>query len=239
MKRILFLYPVKALFFLSSMGMIVCATAVAQEYKYEIGGMAGMSMYMGDVNQTKFFQGWHPAAGAVFRKNFNLRWALKADLLMGKVDGDTQNTENVFPANAQISFSRNFYELGGQMEFNFLPYSDKYAYLNTSKTAPYVLTGLGLTFAPGDDRAFLGLNWALGVGIKYKIRNRINLGLEYAVRKLFRDDFDAPGKADELNLNNPYQFETSRTKNNDWYSTLMFSVTWDFGPNKKNCNNLE
>jgi len=140
--------------FVGLLVLFICTTAVAQEYKYEIGGMAGMSMYMGDANQTNLFLGLHPAGGLVFRRNFNFRWALKTDLLAGKISGNTKNTANVFPDHAEYQFSRSFYELGGQMEFNFLPYSDKFAYLNTSRISPYLLSGLGFTMAPGKRNFF-------------------------------------------------------------------------------------
>ena len=43
-----------------------CMTGLyAQEYKYEIGGMAGGAFYMGDVNKNAFFKGLNPAFGAV------------------------------------------------------------------------------------------------------------------------------------------------------------------------------
>jgi opacity protein-like surface antigen len=210
------------------------ATAVAQEYRYEMGGMAGMSMYLGDANPGGLFNGWNPAAGLIFRNNLNFRWAVKADLFMGKVTGNTRNQENVFPDHAQASFSRNFIELGGQMEFNFLSYSDKYAYLNTSKISPYILTGLGLTLAPGKKETFFGINFPLGVGVKYKIANRLNLGLEYTVHKLFSDSFDAPD-AGGFNLDNPYQVKNGLFKNKDWYNTFLFSVTWEFGLRDGRC----
>jgi len=218
--------------------MLFCftgATAAAQEYKYEIGGAAGLSMYLGDANQTALLKGFNPAGGVVFRRNFNFRWALKTDLMMGRITGDTKNTDNVFPNHGETSFSRSFFELGGQIEFNFLPYSDKYAYLNTSKIAPYLLTGLGITAASGN-RTFGSLHLPLGLGVKYKIKNRVNLGLEYAVHKLFSDSFDAPDK-EGFNLDNPYKIQSGSFKNKDWYNTLMFSVTWDFGPNDRKCTN--
>jgi len=226
--------PVKV--FLIMLICLTCTTAVAQEYKYEIGGMAGLSMYMGDANQSALLQGFNPAAGVVFRRNYNFRWALKTDLMMGRITGDTKNTENVFPNNGQASFSRSFFRLGGQVEFNFLPYSDKFAYLNTSKLAPYLLTGLGVTVAPGKNQTFASVNLPLGLGIKYKIRNRINLGVEYSVNKLFSDSFDAPDK-EGFNLDNPYKIQSGSFKNKDWYNTLLFSVTWDFGPNDRKCTN--
>ncbi|GHV55536.1 hypothetical protein FACS1894181_19160 [Bacteroidia bacterium] len=46
------------------------------------------------------------------------------------------------------------------MEFNFFPYSDKYAYLNARRLTPYVLLGLGATVASGGN-TFAGLNYPL------------------------------------------------------------------------------
>jgi hypothetical protein len=219
---------------------ISCATVVAQEqaqeYKYEIGGGIGTSMYMGDANSTSLSQGWNPAFDVIFRRNFNLRWALKTNLRMGKVNGNTENQKNVFPDFAQVSFSRTFYELGGQVEFNFMPYSDKFPYLNTSRVSPYVLTGFGLTLAPGNSETFLGLSLPLGIGVKYKVGNRLNLGLEFSSHRLFGDAFDAPDK-NGFNLNNPYNVQSGLFKNKDWYNTLMFSITWDFGPICRDCWN--
>ncbi|MCL2651127.1 MAG: porin family protein [Candidatus Azobacteroides sp.] len=217
--------------------IIVCTTAVAQEYRYEIGGGLGLSSYMGDANQNNPFTGFHPSFEAILRKNTNFRWALKTNLLMGSVSGNTNKSGNVYPGNATAEFSRSFYELGEHIEFNFLPYSDKFAYLQTSKFSPYLMVGLGFTLASGDN-TFFGINLPVGVGLKYKIKNRVNLGLEYSVKKLFKDDFDAPGKSG-FNLDNPYQLNGSIMKNRDWYTTLIFSVTWDFGPNNRKCTNLE
>ncbi|MDL2222729.1 porin family protein [Bacteroidales bacterium OttesenSCG-928-M11] len=210
-----------------------CSTAVAQEYKYEIGFAGGGAMYMGDANQDSYFQGWNPSVGVIFRNNINFRWALKADLLWGKVSGDTKNTDNVFPNKGEASFERNFYELGAQMEFNFLPYSDKYPYLNTSKISPYALMGGGVTLAP-DNKTFFNLNLAMGIGVKYKIKNKLNLGLEYTVHKLFGDGLDAPNK-DGFNLDNPYNIDDGFSKNKDWYNTLLFSITWEFGVRDTRC----
>ena len=232
------LYSLKAFWMLLFVCFLTCATAVAQEYKYEIGGGIGTSMYMGDANQGNFVQGLQPSFELVFRKNIDFRWAAKADLLMGTVSGDTQKQSSAFPNGAQTSFKRNFFELGGQMEFHFFPYSDKFPFLGTKKIAPYLFAGFGLTYAPGDDRNFFGMNIPMGIGVKYKIKNRINLGVEYGVRKLLSDDFDAPNSMG-FNLDNPYKVPSGWAKNNDWYSVLAFTITWDFGSNSKNCPNPE
>lgn len=207
----------------------------AQEYKYEIGGMAGTSFYMGDANKSSLYRNPNVAMGAVFRYNKNFRWAYKANLVVGGVSGDTRTTGNVFPNGAESKFSRTFIELGGQIEFNFLPYSDKYAYLETSKISPYLFTGFGLTAATGRDM-FFGTNIPLGMGVKYKIKNRLNLGFEFSFRKLFGDSFDAPDKRG-FNLDDPYNIKSSILKNKDWYSLTMITLTWDFGSKIDPCAN--
>ncbi|MDR1880424.1 MAG: DUF6089 family protein [Tannerellaceae bacterium] len=209
-----------------------------QEYKYEIGGMAGGAFYMGDVNRNTPFKGMNPAFGGVFRYNANFRWAVKADLVWGRVSGTTAGGEHVFPGNAEASFGRDFFELGGQVEFNFFAYSDKFAYANTKRFTPYVLLGLGMTVAPGRGSTFAGLNLPLGVGVKYKLKNRINLGCEFAFRKLFADGFDVTDESNAI-LDNPYGIGGSVLKNKDWYSFLTLSVTWDFGPRSQPCNNIK
>ena len=237
MKCIISLFSFKKVVLSLMISLFACAIAIAQEYKHEIGGGFGFSSYMGDANKNNPFLELHPSFGAIFRKNIDFRWAMKANLLMGSVSGNTQNSSNVYPGNSTAEFSRNFFELGGQMEFNFLPYSDKYPYLQTSKITPYLLAGLGLTLAPGDE-TFFGVNFPVGLGIKYKVKNRVNLGLEYSIRKLFDDGFDAPDQSG-FNLSNPYQLNKSILKNRDWYTILMFSITWDFGPNDRRCTNIE
>jgi hypothetical protein len=199
--------------------------------------MAGGSFYMGDLNKNGFFKGINPAFGAVFRYNPNFRWAVKTNLIWGKVSGSTEGMANVFPNQAQASFDRSLIDVGGQMEFNFFPYSDKYAYANAKRFSPYVFLGVGMTVGIGGSETFVGPNIPLGVGLKYKI-NRINLGCEFSFRKLFGDGLDV---TDENNafLDDPYHMNSSMLKNKDWYSFLLLSVTWDFGPRCRTCNNAK
>lgn len=213
-----------------------CIIPQAQEYKFEIGGMAGTASYMGDVNKNAPFKNLNPAFGGVVRYNANFRWAMRGHLMWAKVSGSTDGQANVFPEKAVASFERNLVDLGGQVEFNFFSYSDKYAYMNTKRITPYVLVGLGMTVAPGSGQTFFGLNLPVGGGVKYKVKNRINLGCEFTVRKLFGDGLDVTDDSNKI-LDNPYHLNASALKNNDWYSCLLFSVTWDFSPRKRPCNN--
>ena len=206
----------------------------AQEYLYEIGGMLGGSFYMGDANKNAAFKNMNPAASLLFRYNVNFHVAFKANLAWARVSGSTEGLENVFPNNAQASFERNVIDLGGQMEFNFFPYSDKYKYLNTKRVSPYIAGGLGFSAAPGNGEFFLSPHISLGTGVKYKLKNRINIGAELSVRKLFGDGLDV--SAGNNLLDNPYNMSSGWLKNKDWYSMLTIFVTYDFGLRDCNCN---
>ncbi len=213
-------------------------SAKAQDdYKYEIGGMAGVSFYMGDANKTKLYNDIGPAFGGVFRYNFDLRWGLKTNLLMGQVSGDTRDFSNAFPFEQHASFKRFFGEVGTQIEFNFFSYSDQFAYLGAKRFTPYVFTGIGFTFA-GGDKTFFDANIPMGIGLKYKVKDRLNLGFEFSFRRLFSDSFDVT-KQGGLQLNDPYKIKSSVFKNKDWYSLTMFSVTWSFGARECPCLNIE
>lgn len=209
---------------------------VAQEFKHEIGGALGTSFYLGDANKTKFFL--HPGitGGAVYRYNINFHWAVKANLLAGTVSGNTQDSGNKFLFDGQTSFKRTFADAGAQVEFNFLPYSDKYAYAGTNPFTPYIFAGAGTTLATGNT-VFFNANVPLGAGFKYKVKNRLNVGIEFSVRKLFGDDFDVTEENTGWDLNSPYGIESGFLKNRDWYSLTMIFLTWDFGLRNDPCCN--
>lgn len=207
----------------------------AQEYRYEIGAMAGVSFYMGDANKTKLYQNSGPSGGIVFRINKDFRWALKSDLLLGHLSGDTKHTSDVFPFGRQSSFDRMFYEFGSQIEFNFFNYSDKYTYLNTKRFTPYIFAGLGMTYASGKKSLF-DANIPFGLGLKYRLKDRLNLGFEFSFRKLFSDNLDVTDN-NIFVLNDPHGIKSSALKNKDWYSLTMLSITWNFGIRCNPCYN--
>ncbi|HCC85049.1 MAG TPA: hypothetical protein DEQ06_00380 [Porphyromonadaceae bacterium] len=206
----------------------------AQEYRYEMGGAAGTSFYMGDLNRNRFYL--HPgiAGGLLMRYNINLHWAVKANILAGSLSGNSASSGNAFPYGASHAFRRSFTEAAAQMEFNFVPYSDRYAYLQTSRFTPYLLAGVGITSASGE-RSFLNVSIPFGVGLKYKIKNRMNIGIEFSMRKLFSDDLDVTQEGMEPDMEHPYGIEGSLLKNQDWYSITMIYLTWDFGLRREPC----
>ena len=215
--------------------LTITPTLHAQKYKYEMGGAVGSSVYMGDANKTRLFLNPGIAVALLARYNLSFHWAMKANLLAGNVSGNTGQSGNNFPFGQQAAFHRTFAELGTQLEFNFFPYSDKYAYLGTKPYTPYLFVGAGITYATGENE-FLNANIPFGVGFKYKMKERVNIGVEFSMRKLFGDDFDVTRHTPEWNLKNPFGIGGSLMKNNDWYSITMIYLTWDFGIREDPCH---
>lgn len=209
----------------------------SQEYKYEIGGALGTSSYMGDINKTNLFLNPGLSGGAIFRYNMTFNWSIKFSLLAGNVSGKSINSGYKFPFEKEAIFTRNFADLGAQIEFNFLPYSDKYTYIGTRPYTPYVFAGTGVTYADGNNN-FIGLNLPFGLGFKYKLKNRLNIGLELSLRKLFDDDFDVTDNEPDWSLHSPFGIYSSKLKNKDWYSLTMIFLTWEFSPRVDPCHGM-
>lgn len=224
--------------FLLAFLVLFSNTLKAQDdYKYEIGGMAGVNFYMGDANKMKLFNDVGYTFGGVFRYNIDLQWSLKTNLLMGHISGSTESSKNVFPHAQQKNFDRMFWDVGAQIEFNFFQYSDQFEYLGAKRWSPYVFTGLGFTVGSGE-RSFFDANIPIGLGFKYKLKERLNIGFEFSFRRLFSDSFDITDN-NGLQLDDPYEIKSSFLKNKDWYSLTMFSVTWSFGARPCPCLNIE
>ena len=211
------------------------ANAQDEQYKMEIGGMAGGSFYMGDANFTMPFKHTGMMGGILWRYNFNPHIAMKANLAMGHISGKTEDAATVFPYGRQTSFSRNIYDLGTQFECNFWGYSWGEKFKGYRRFTPYIVGGIGLTFAPAPLERLCTVNFPLGVGLKYKIGRRVNLGCEFTMRFSLSDKLDVMQDGG-LHLNDPYQIKGSGFKNKDCYSFTAIFLTYDIFKVCKECN---
>ena len=219
--------------------LLMPATGKAQyadeEYRMELGVRLGGCFYMGDANYTTPFKEMGLSAGIVGRFILNPRMAIKCDLSMGQIAGDTRTIENIFPHGEECSFERNVYDLGAQFEYNFWPYGNGMTYRESRRFTPYILGGTGLTYAqePADD--ILTMNFVVGAGVKYKFAPRWNVGCEVSMRFTLTDKLDVPAKTG-LILDDPYQVESGLLKNKDSYSFVSLTLTYDLWPKCNNCN---
>lgn len=215
----------------------VCwASAQELEYNMELGGMAGGCFYMGDANFTTPFKDMAMMGGVLARYNINPRMAIKGDLAVGHIKGSTEGMANKFPGEAHGTFSRNVYELGAQFEYSFFAYGTGAGYKDSRRLAPYVLAGIGMTYAPRPANHVVAMNTPLGIGVKYKLADRLNVGAEWTMRFTTSDRLDVTATTG-LMLDDPYGIEGKGLKNKDCYSWLMLYVSYDMFPKYRKCNN--
>lgn len=199
------------------------------EYRMEIGAATGISFYMGDANRT-FYRNSNFMAGIVARYIFNPRFAIKGDLTMAGISGSTVNIKDrTFPE--EITFSRKIIDFGVQFEGNFLAYGTT-TYNDCHRLVPYYLVGIGLTYAPKPANNDFAANFPIGIGLKYKLAERLNLGIEWTMRFSTSDRLDVTSQAGE----DPFQIKSGFMKNKDSYCYTMLTVTYDIFAKPCDCN---
>ena len=205
------------------------------EYRWDIGGGAGLCYYLGDINRTPF-SGSNIMAAFSLRRNFNPRMALKANLAYGRYSGTSVGY--YLPAESgstqkrqDITFGGNIIDLGAQFELNFWGYGLGPGYKKLSRITPYIVLGVGATLGLTNNDTSFGINLPLGIGVKYKIKSRLNLALEWTHR------FSTIDELDGTTLKDPYYIESSGLKNKDTYSFFMLTLTYDISPKLRLCNN--
>ena len=204
-----------------------------EDYRYEIGGGVGMTGYLGDANTSNLFQ--HPSwdVELLFRYIATTRWNFKTNFYVGGLAGDSSNMTNVFPSEETYKFSTVFYELSELAEFNFFSYGIGETYQHLKRWTPYIAGGLGVTAWTVAGKAGAAFTIPFGIGFRYKPAKRLNLGLEFLMKKTFTDRLDGP------DLQDPIGIESSFMKNTDWYSTLTFTVSYEFSQRCATCNYKE
>ena len=216
----------------------------------DIGIWGGTSVYIGDLDETNPLQPVNPNFGAYFRYNFNSRVGLRAMFLTGSFS-DEGVIEGV-----PVTFSKGVQDFSLQIEINYLKYI-----LGAKKTpyTSYVTAGIGVAYFPYEmDPAFIaGFNPAhnkgnaiideseiattipFGIGFKYTLGQRLGIGIEYQMRKIFSDKLD--------NLDDPLAYITTTnginevitytdmTHNNDWSGYLGIHLTYKIYIGKRAC----
>ena len=212
---------------------IAITTATAQSeptYKREIGVGVGMTNYIGDFNGS-LTKGMQPQASLIYRRVFTPYTALKFDLAYTQIKGESSNAESYYPAydSQKCAFKHNLFDLNVAYEYNFWPYGTGNDYRGAVRLTPYILIGLGATLATGGEKNAFTANLPIGLGLKYKIAQRVNLGIEWAFHATLSDKLDG--------IEDPYGIpSTGIFKNTDCYSTLRATITYSFSANCPACN---
>lgn len=200
------------------------------EYLMEIGGGVGFLGYLGDYNNV-LTRDLQPMATLLVRRNLNPYMGLRLAASFGKLKGDERDVKTVYPSTGvtPYSFSRTLTDVSLTYEYNFWPYGTGHDYYGAKRLTPFVFLGLGGTYAGGDGSSVFTANVPIGLGLKYKVGQRMNVGVEWAMHFSMSDKLD--GRKD------PYGITSSGIfKNTDCYSVLQLTLSYSFMPKCTTCN---
>ena len=198
-------------------------------YRLELGAGIGTTFNFTDVKDQLGL-----SAAAVARFPLNPRMAVKTQFSYTQVKGSTQDLSTFIPANPNAtgeerlnhSVTSAIYDLSALYEIHFLPYGYYRDYRGYKRLVPYLQIGFGLTYGAAG-KAFTA-NIPLGIGMKYKVAPRLNLGLDWLVHFSLSDKLDG--------LDAPLGISSELFRNKDVYSTLTLTLTYDLNPRCPTCN---
>jgi uncharacterized protein DUF6089 len=181
----------------------------------EFGVSLGAAHYFGDLNPKLRLNRPKLAAGLFFRKQFGNYVALRISGHYAQLGySDIYNGYNEFMHTRNLSFNTNIWELAVQGDFNFFkfvpgdvdhnftPYItfgigtfnyDPYTYYQGQKVflRPLGTEGQGSAQYPGrKPYGSMALCFPIGVGVKYNVNSRMNVGLEVVYRFTNTDYID-------------------------------------------------
>ena len=250
--------------------------SIVQEGEFGIG--IGAAHYFGDLNTRARLNRPKIAASAFFRKNFGNYIALRVGASFAQIGySDVYNTHNEYMYRRNLSFNSNIWELALQGDFNFYrflpgepglnftPYItlgagifnyDPYAYLDGEKhfLRPLGTEGQGSSLYPDRQQySSMGICIPFGVGVKYSLNERINVGFEVVhhftntdylddISKTYPDPIIFPplpdGSPSPALLLSDRSYQTGdpigikdrqrgNSKQKDQYATALFYVTFN------------
>lgn len=186
----------------------VMAQGVVREDVFfcEVGLTGGGGFVLGDVNGV-LFKYMEPLGGVFLKYKFDGHYELRL-----QVDGGLLGVGSVDGV-----YRRGVY--GGMQllgEFNFFNYGVHRWEAYRSWVTPTVVAGLGMVVV--NDRVTASV--PMGVGVKMKLSNRVNVGAYWMVSKTFTDGADF--------VDNPIGLNRGLWNNRDWYSTAQVFVSINF-----------
>ncbi|HMR91128.1 MAG TPA: DUF6089 family protein [Chitinophagaceae bacterium] len=222
--------------------------AIVQEGEFGVG--IGAGHYFGDLNTRSDLSRAKMAATFFFRKNFGNYVAARLGVSYARLGySDKYNTHNEYMYRRNLSFNTNVWELSLQGDFNFFrfmpgepqhsftPYvtlgagifsHDPFAYLGGEKIMlrPLGTEGQGSSLYPErKPYSTMAISFPVGVGIKYALNDRINIGFELLHRFTNTDYLDDVSKT----YVNPAVFPTVPPDNSPSPAFLLHDRSYELG----------
>ena len=199
------------------------------EYRMEVGAGAGLVSYVGDFN-SNLLKNPQGMFSVLAKYKFNPRMALGLTVGYGQLKVSAKDVKGHVPQQwADYSFNNKVWDAGLRLECNFWPYGTGMEYRGAKRLTPYIIAGLGMTICK-PEKTEVALNVPLGFGLKYKMADRVNVAVEWAIHFTTSDLLDG--------VKDPYGIPSSGMfKNTDCYSQLQLTVSYDLWAKCKTCHN--
>jgi hypothetical protein len=190
-------------------------TQTLQAQYLEAGIFAGSANYKGDIAPTIELSEYHPAYGVSLRYNYTRYFSVKTNLLVGQISGSDANFQSPIARERNLSFRSDITELSFQGEYSPLGFD----ILAGKTTTPYFFGGIGgFIFNPQaningtwydlqplgtEGQGMTGYNtkykrfslsFPMGIGLRFSLNRRVNLGFEIGMRRTFTDYLDDVSK---------------------------------------------
>lgn len=221
------------------LGIALALPLQAQEDEYytkEVGVALGTNFMLNDVNSTPF-AGLKGSGGGALRFVLNARNAIKLELNYHSIGGNSSGVTNFYPAQSDAptqerlnyQFAGGIVDFSASYELHFLPYGYYRSYLGHRRLVPYLHLGAGMSYTTVGRRATA--HFPFGVGVKYKLRPRLNLAFTWSMHLTPSDHLDG--------LEAPTGIRSEMFRNKDHYATMLFTLTYDFDKKCRTCNKAD
>lgn len=224
------------------LAMLPIAMNAQARYIGELGLRGGIAYYNGDINSTKIFTNITGTAGAFLRFKCNNYLSVKVDGGFANLKSDARDykeLKNAMPAIENdgtgiypFKFDKRIMTFDALLHWNFFKYGIGLHDREEMRHTPYVMLGPTMCISKEWSGSEFRGGLAFGVGYKFKAGDRVNIGIEWTMHKLFSDDLD---NSEYDYLNDPYKMGNTRLKNNDYYSLLMGFVSIDVFRKRGSC----
>ena len=204
---------------------IIFLTLNAQMPKWEVGGFLGLSQYQGDISDMGSFDELNGGYGLLVRRHLSSNFALRGNLLFGKMSGKDANiTRN---ASRGFTFSSPMSEISIVGEYDLFGHKRYADNKFMKKFSPYVFGGIGMLMGVtpennynlaaasaarksqvSQDQAVAAqssyFSVPVGAGVKIDLNEQWNLNLEFGKRYTFSDNVDRISKSGNPDKSDTY-----------------------------------
>lgn len=178
-----------------------------QAQSWELGGFAGGSAYMGDLNPNNPVKVSGVALGAFVKRNFDGYWTTKLGYTFGIISASDNTSSSAQFRKRNLSFTTQLNELSLTEEFNFFKFIPE---AGQNSWTPFVFLGVGVVgynpqatyqgqtydlrplMTEGESKPYgkVALSFPYGAGIKYNFTGKWNITADIGYRNPSTDYLD-------------------------------------------------